>query len=78
MARPRFHRHAVLTFDKVSYLCCMKRTTIIFILLGLLPFGLLRAAEMTWFDGRQPITYSVPKKVEPVVKVALEMWKGDM
>ena len=56
----------------------MKRTTIIFILLGLLPFGLLRAAEMTWFDGCQPISYSVPKKVEPVVKVALEMWKGDM
>ncbi len=31
-----------------------------------------------WFDGQQPITYCVPKKVEPVVKVALELWKSDM
>ncbi len=35
-------------------------------------------AEVVWFDGRNPITYSIPKKVEPVVKVALDMWKDDM
>ena len=34
--------------------------------------------EVVWFDGQHPITYSVPKKVEPVVKIALEMWKSDM
>lgn len=38
----------------------------------------MQAAEVVWFDGQRPITYSVPKKVEPVVKVALEMWKEDM
>jgi len=35
-------------------------------------------AEVVWFDGRNPISYSIPKKVEPVVKVALDMWKDDM
>jgi len=38
----------------------------------------VQAAEVVWFDGQQPITYRVPKKVEPVVKIALEMWKSDM
>ena len=36
------------------------------------------AAEIVWFNGQQPITYSAPKKVEPVVKIALDMWKSDM
>ena len=36
------------------------------------------SAEVVWFDGQHPITYSLPKKVEPVVKIALEMWKDDM
>lgn len=36
------------------------------------------ASEVVWFDGKHPISYSVPKKVEPVVKVALEMWRDDM
>lgn len=35
-------------------------------------------SEVIWFDGRNPITYNIPKKVEPVVKVALDMWKDDM
>ena len=34
--------------------------------------------DVVWFDGRNPITYSVPNEVEPVVKVALDMWKSDM
>ena len=38
----------------------------------------VQAADITWFDGKHPITYSVPKKAEPVVKIALDMWKGDM
>ena len=32
-------------------------------------------AELIWFDGQHPITYQMPQMVEPVVKVALEMWK---
>ena len=35
-------------------------------------------AKMVWFDGKNPITYSVPKNVDPVVKMALDMWKSDM
>ena len=35
-------------------------------------------AEVVWFDGLHPITYQIPKKVEPVVKTALDMWMGDM
>ncbi|MBE6332098.1 MAG: hypothetical protein E7070_07325 [Bacteroidales bacterium] len=35
-------------------------------------------ADVVWFDGQSPITYSVPRKVEPVVQVALDMWKSDM
>ena len=35
-------------------------------------------AELIWFDGQHPITYQMPQMVEPVVKVALEMWKDDM
>ncbi len=36
------------------------------------------AAEVVWFDGSHPITYSLPRTVEPVVSAALEMWKDDM
>ena len=36
------------------------------------------AAELVWFDGQHPVTYSLPKRVEPVVKVALELFKSDL
>lgn len=55
----------------------MKRA-IALMFLAYLSFTFLQAADVVWFDGRNPITYSVPKEVEPVVKVALEMWKEDM
>lgn len=35
-------------------------------------------ADVTWFDGKHPVTYEMPSGVEPVVRVALEMWKEDM
>ena len=35
-------------------------------------------ALVVWFDGVHPISYQVPKKAEPVLTIALEMWKGDM
>jgi hypothetical protein len=38
----------------------------------------VQATEVVWFDGQQPITYSMTKKMEPVVKTALKMWKDDM
>lgn len=42
----------------------------------LLPF--VAKAQVTWFDGEHPITYNLPKQVEPVVQIALDMWKDDM
>ena len=36
------------------------------------------ASELVWYDGSSPITYNLPKKVEPVVMTALDMWKADM
>ena len=34
--------------------------------------------DFVWFEGNTPITYSVSGKVDPVVKIALEMFKEDM
>jgi hypothetical protein len=36
------------------------------------------AADVVWFDGTNPVTYSVPNKVEPVVRQALAMFCDDM
>ena len=36
------------------------------------------AAEVVWFDGQHPVTYSLPERVEPVVKVALDLFKRDL
>ena len=52
----------------------MKR--ILILLLMVLPLSAF--GEVVWFDGQHPITYQMPKQVEPVVKIALEMWKDDM
>ena len=55
----------------------MKRILPILFTLG---FSLLNsyAGELVWFDGKNPITYRLPKNVEPVVMTALDMWKSDM
>ena len=54
----------------------MKR---IFIALSALVVSLAAGAgEVVWFDGTTPITYALPKRVEPVVATALGMWKDDM
>ena len=34
--------------------------------------------EFVWYNGKRPITYSLPGSVSPVVTVALDMFKGDM
>lgn len=56
----------------------MKR--IIFVSISII-FCLLNIAaqkSLVWFDGNTPITYSVSAKTDPVVKIALEMFKDDM
>ena len=37
-----------------------------------------KAADVVWFDGQHPVTYQVVGKVDPVVKIALEMFCSDM
>ena len=36
------------------------------------------AADVVWFDGSHPVTYTVTGKVDPVVKIALDMFCSDM
>lgn len=37
-----------------------------------------QAADVVWYDGNHAISYHVQKKTDPVVKVALKMFDGDM
>ena len=36
------------------------------------------ASTVTWFDGQNPVSYQVAGKVDPVVKIALQMFSSDM
>ena len=61
----------------------MRKLLLIFCLFALSLTGLAQvsavtAAEVVWFDGQHPVTYSLPKRVEPVVKVALDLFKRDL
>ena len=54
----------------------MKRTIISLLLTALiLP---LHAKKIVWFDGTNPVTYSVQKNTDLVVGVALNMFSDDM
>ncbi len=55
-----------------------KLLTILFALLLAESVVARQQGKVVWFDGRHPITYSVPADVEPVVTTALAMWKDDM
>ena len=61
----------------------MRKLLLIFCLFALSLTGLAQvsavtAAEVVWFDGQHPVTYSLPKRVEPVVEVALDLFKRDL
>lgn len=53
-----------------------KIISILTIVLGMTISG--QAAGVVWFDGMQPVTYSIPNKVEPVVQQAIAMFSDDM
>ena len=36
------------------------------------------AADVVWFDGQHPVSYQVVGKVDPVVRIALQMFESDM
>ena len=35
-------------------------------------------SDVVWFDGQHPVSYQVAGKVDPVVKIALQMFSSDM
>lgn len=43
-----------------------------------MPMASLSAKDITWYDGTHPVTYHIQKNVDPVVKIAAEMFAGDM
>ena len=40
--------------------------------------GILAKSQLVWFDGKNPISYTLKTKTDPVVKIALEMFCDDM
>ena len=49
------------------------------VLLALTPWTIhVQAADVVWFDGNKAVTYSLPKKTEPVVATAIDMFEEDM
>lgn len=51
---------------------------ILVLLAALLACGALKAADLTWFDGVRPVSYTVHGKSAPVVTTALQMFADDM
>lgn len=43
-----------------------------------MPMASLSAKDIIWYDGTHPVTYYIQKNVDPVVKIAAEMFAGDM
>ncbi len=43
-----------------------------------LSMGSLSAKDFVWYDGNHAVSYAVQKNVDPVVKVAIDMFAGDM
>ena len=48
------------------------------LLLGLTTVGNLAAKDLVWYDGNRAVCYFVQRNVEPVVKVAAQMFADDM
>lgn len=54
----------------------MKRT-IVYLLTGFFAQGAM-ASDIVWFDGSNPVSYTIQKGVDPVVEVAAQMFTDDM
>jgi hypothetical protein len=54
----------------------MKRLLTICALTALSLFAV--RAQLIWFDGQHPISYQVVGKTDPVVSIALQMFRDDM
>lgn len=51
---------------------------ILTLFLGVAAVGNLAAKDLVWYDGKQAVSYSIQKNVDPVVKVAAQMFADDM
>ena len=49
-----------------------------FLLVCLLVSASVSAKDVVWYDGTHAVTYHISKNVDPVVKVAADMFAGDM
>jgi len=54
------------------------RKPILTLFFGLATIGNLAAKDLVWYDGNQAVSYSIQKNVDPVVKVAAQMFADDM
>ena len=45
---------------------------------SLMPMAFLSAKNIVWYDGAQAVSFHLQKKVDPVVKVACDMFTSDM
>lgn len=43
-----------------------------------MPMAVLHAKDIVWYDGGQAVSYHIQKNVDPVVKVACDMFASDM
>ena len=64
--------------EKTKMIIKARGREISFLLFYLFTLSPLNAADVVWFDGQHPITYSVSGKVDPVVKIAIDMFRSDM
>ncbi|UKK54258.1 glycosyl hydrolase 115 family protein [Prevotella sp. E2-28] len=55
----------------------MKKILNVIVVLMAISVG-TKAADMVWFDGQYPVSYQVVGKVDPVVRIALQMFESDM
>jgi len=67
-----------MTMEKTKMIIKARGREISFLLFYLFTLSPLNAADVVWFDGQHPITYSVSGKVDPVVKIAIDMFRSDM
>ena len=56
----------------------MKQATLLLIIMLATCLTPAIATEVVWFDGSHPVSYQVVGKIDPVVKIALQMFSDDM
>ncbi len=58
--------------------CNFVKKPMLALFLGLASVADVVGKDMVWYDGSQPVSYTMPRNVDPVVKVAAQMFVDDM